>query len=92
MTINTDIVKSKREGKKYDAIIHKPDGKRKTISFGQAGASDMTQHKNEDRKMNYISRHRKNEDWTASGYDTAGFLSRYILWNKPTLRDSIKKC
>ena len=35
------ITKSKTKDKKYDAII---DG-RKTIHFGQAGASDFTIHK-----------------------------------------------
>lgn len=90
MTINIDIIKSSDPNKKFEAVIHKEDGKVKKVKFGAKGYSDMTQHKNEDRKMNYISRHRKNENWTASGYDTAGFLSRHILWNKSTLRDSIK--
>ena len=34
------------KNKKFDAVI----SNNKTIPFGQAGASDMTQHKNEDRK------------------------------------------
>jgi hypothetical protein len=31
-----------------------------------------------------------NENWTKSGLRTAGFLSRWILWNKPTILASIK--
>ena len=72
------------KNKKFDAVINN----NKTIPFGQAGASDMTQHKNEDRKKRYIDRHKKNENWN-NPY-TAGFYSRWILWDKPTLRESIK--
>ena len=80
------ISKSKNSSKKkYDARI---DGT-KTVSFGQKGASDFTKHKNTDRKEAYIARHKKNEDWTKSGAKTAGFYSRWITWNKPTLKESI---
>ena len=64
--------------KKFDAIIGN-----KTVSFGAAGYSDMTQHKNPDRKSNYIRRHEKNENWSKDGIKTAGFYSRWVLWNKP---------
>ena len=56
-------------------------------SFGAAGCSDCTKHKDEDRKKRYIDRHKKNENW--NNPKRAGYLSRYILWNKPTLRESI---
>jgi hypothetical protein len=39
------------------------------------------------RKQNYILRHKSNED--SSNILTAGFWSRWLLWNKPTLRESI---
>ena len=48
----------------------------------------MTQHINEDRKNRYIDRHKKNENWNDP--TTAGFLSRWILWNKPTITESIR--
>ena len=35
------------KNKKFDAVINN----NKTIPFGQAGASDFTKHKNEDRKQ-----------------------------------------
>ena len=69
------ITKSKKSDKKYDAII---DCK-KTISFGAAGMSDFTKHKDEERKQRYLDRHRKNENW--SDPTTAGFMSRWILWH-----------
>ena len=60
----------------------------KKIYFGQAGASDFTIHKNEERKNRYILRHEKNENWTKSGIDSAGFWSRWLLWNKPSIKSS----
>ena len=59
----------------------------KTTHFGSAGMSDFTKNKDEERKKRYLDRHRKNENW--NDYKSAGSLSRYILWNKPTLRASI---
>ena len=79
------ITKSKKPDKKYDARI---DGS-KTVSFGQKGASDFTKHKDTERKNRYIDRHKKNENWNASGAKTAGFYSKHVLWNKPTLKASI---
>ena len=79
------ITKSKKPDKKYDARV---DGT-KTVSFGQKGASDFTKHKENDRKERYIDRHKKNEDWNKSGVKTAGFYSKHVLWNKPTLKESI---
>ena len=77
------IQTSRRKDKKLDAVI---DGK-KTISFGAAGMSDFTLHKDDDRKDRYIARHQKNENWRHP--KTAGFYSKHILWNKPTLQASV---
>jgi len=60
----------------------------KKVYFGASGYSDFTKHKDEERKQRYINRHRKNEDWTKSGIDTAGWWSRWLLWNKKTIKDS----
>ena len=79
------IKKSTNNNSKFDAVI---DGKKK-ISFGQAGASDYTKHKNDDRKDRYIDRHRKNENWGKDGVETAGFWSKNALWNKKTLKASV---
>ena len=82
--MNIIIKRSSKPDKKYMAII---DDK-KTVHFGQAGASDMTQHKSEERKNRYIDRHSKRENWNDPM--TAGFFSRWILWNKPTITESIR--
>ena len=52
-------------------------------------ASDFTNHKNTYRKQIYIDRHKQNEGWTKSGVKRAGFYSKHVLWNKPTLKASI---
>ena len=60
---------------------------KKTVHFGQ-NASDYTIHKDIERRDRYIARHQKNEDW--NNYSTAGFYSRWITWNKPTVTESIR--
>ena len=59
----------------------------KLIHFGSSEHSNFTLHRDEKRKQNYISRHKSNENW-ADIY-SAGFWSRWLLWNKPTIRESI---
>ena len=80
--------RSRRPEKKWDAIFIKEDGKEKSVSFGAAGMSDYTKHKNATRKQRYIQRHSgMGEHWSQP--DTPGALSRWILWNKKTLRASV---
>ena len=78
--------KSDKPGKKYYIITN--DNKK--VYFGQAGASDFLHHKDEQRKQRYIDRHKKNESkyWNKSGIDTPSFWSRFLLWNKPTIKES----
>jgi hypothetical protein len=78
------IIKSNKLHKKYDVIN---EGKR-ILSFGDNRYSDYTKHKDPIRKELYIGRHEKREDW--EDLNKAGTWSRYILWNKPTLKASIK--
>ena len=83
------IVKDTETSKKYKATFYDKDGKKvKTTRFGADGYSDYTKHKDKDRKERYIERHKKNETW--SDPTTAGSLSRYVLWNKPTFTESVK--
>ena len=81
--MEVQIKRSKRKDKKFDAII---DGK-KTVSFGAAGMSDYTKHKDVERKERYIARHKKKEDW--SNPKTAGFYAKNVLWNKTSLQASV---
>jgi hypothetical protein len=79
--------KSLKPAKKYDAVFE-TEGKEKVVSFGAAGMSDFTLHHDEERKERYLNRHRKNEHWDKP--DSPGALSRYILWNKKTVKASLR--
>ncbi len=60
----------------------------KIIHFGSSAHSNFTIHKDEKRKQNYISRHKSNEDW--NDIYSAGFWAKHLIWNKQTIRESIK--
>lgn len=80
------IKKSTRNDKKFMAIFKNGD-KTFVRHFGAKGYSDYTIHKDDDRKKRYIQRHKNNEDW--SDPTKPGTLSRYILWEKKTLKEAI---
>ena len=71
------------------AVFITDNGKEKVIHFGGAGYLDYTQYGTgrEKHKERYIRRHRAREDW--ENPFSAGALSKWILWNKPTLVASI---
>ena len=82
------IKPSHNTAKKWDATFQYTDGHTKTISFGAKGMSDYTKHKNKTRRQHYLNRHSgMGEHWNKP--DTAGALSRWVLWNKPTFRASV---
>lgn len=60
----------------------------KTLTFGDSRYEDYTIHKDSNRKKLYISRHKSNENW--NDISTKAFWSRWLLWNKPSIYDSIK--
>ena len=81
------LSKSDKKDKKY--LVQTPKGRR--IHFGAIRENgipyeDYTTHKDPKRKKRYLKRHIK-EDWNDP--ETAGFWATNILWNKPTLYDSI---
>ena len=80
------LKRSPRFGKKWRIIT--PQGE--NVDFGASGYSDYTKHKNYERKERYVKRHQKRENWSKTGISTAGFWSRWLLWNLPSLTDSIK--
>ncbi len=77
------LVKSPNKEKKYRAIFN--DGTH--TDFGAKGYSDYTIHKDYDRMKRYDSRHKRREDWNKM--KSRGALSKWILWNKPSLKGSI---
>ncbi len=89
-----DIKPSPNKKKKYRALFclckEKPsccDKQKKLVDFGAKGYEDYTTHGDEERKERYLARHEANENWDDPF--SAGALSRWILWNKKSLTDSI---
>ena len=82
------LKKSTRPGKKYMVLLTDA-GRKRTVHFGAAGMSDYTKHKDPARKERYLARHKKREDWTWSGRFSAGFWSRWVLWNETSVRASV---
>ena len=87
------ISRSSNSEKKLMAVFEDSEGKKmKTTHFGQRGASDYTKHGDKERMERYLERHgggtttSTKEDWKDP--TTAGALSRWILWNKPSLSGS----
>jgi len=79
------IRKSSQSGKKLQATFSYPDTTRtKTIHFGSAGMDDYTKTKDKAQRKRYLDRHRRNENWAKA--DSAGALSRWILWGASTSR------
>lgn len=85
------LKKSSNANKKFMVQEIFEDGKTgRTIHFGAAGMSDYTIHHDHDRMLRYEQRHKGRENWTKSGILTAGFWSKWILWNQPSLSGSIR--
>ena len=81
------VVKSTRKGKRYKATFD--DGK--AVHFGQANPTygAYIDHQDETKRQAYIARHSKNnEDW--KNPQTAGALSRFLLWETPSLASAVK--
>ena len=80
------FTKLKGHSKKYEIIFEK-NGKMYTRKFGATGMSDYTIHKDKERRERYISRHKK--DLRTNDPMKPGYLSMYILWNKPSVKASL---
>ena len=83
------VRKSHKSEKKWDAVFDK-NGREKVVSFGAAGMSDYTKHKDKTRRARYLQRHKgMGENWNQP--DTPGALSKWILWGPSTsFRQSVK--
>lgn len=84
------LQKSTNPSKKYMVTIKKNAMDRGTkVHFGAVGYSDYPTHKDKERMERYIIRHQRRENWKKSGISTAGFWSKWLLWNKPSIKQSI---
>ena len=76
----TIVKKSTAKGKKLMAVL--PDGRK--VHFGARGMSDYTVHGGDARRKSYLARHGAGgQDW--GDRETAGYWSRWLLWEKPSL-------
>ena len=80
--MNIVITPSTKSDKKFTAKIDD-----KKIHFGDSRYQDFTKHKDPERKKAYLARHKKDK---INNPNYAGFYSTNLLWNKPTLKESIK--
>jgi hypothetical protein len=78
--------KSDKVGKKYYIITN--DNKK--IYFGDSNFQHFTSdHLDERRRLLYISRHRKNEDFRDA--NTAGYWSMWFLWSEKTYEQAYRR-
>ena len=79
---------SDRKAKKFYIITN--DNKK--VYFGQTGYEHYTEgHLDERRKWAYISRHRRNENWSNEGINSSGFWAFHFLWLYPTYEQAMRK-
>lgn len=71
------LYKSKTETKKWDVYIPTDNGRLKKVSYGAAGMSDYTKHKDKERRERYRTRHAR--DHIDDPYKP-GFWSWWHLW------------
>lgn len=89
---SVEFTRAKNPQKKFTAVFFDKEGKKlKTSHFGFKSKTDpnndFTKHGDEARKERYLDRHRARENWNAPM--TSGALSRWILWNKKSLKSSM---
>lgn len=87
------IMKSDKPKKLFRAIIvkqdpHKSDDKPvyESVYFGDPSGEQYYKHHDNDKKAAYIARHSARENWQDPF--SAGYWSRWLLWNKKTLKAS----
>ena len=82
------LSRSSNPDKKYEVVVEK-EGAKRTIQFGDKHSQDYTLYsplERDERKRLYLLRHRARENW--SDPFSAGFWSRWLLWNVPTVSAS----
>jgi hypothetical protein len=84
------IKPSTKPEKKYMAEFQTDTNRTKTIHFGSKGMDDYTKTHDKEQRARYLKRHEKNESWNKP--DTAGSLSKNILWGSSTsIRENIAR-
>jgi len=85
----SQVIKSDKKGKKYKAII--TDGKE--IHFGSDVSETYLDHKDKNKRANYLKRHLANpveRERVENLVMSPSLLSAYLLWNTPSLAKNIE--
>ena len=89
------LTESNRKNKKYKIVFYNIDSfNRITSHFGSKNSETFLDHKDESKKKNYIKRHAPNESkiwFDKTKWFAPASLSVRLLWNKPTLKESLKE-
>ncbi len=86
------IKRSAKKDKKYVATFA-VNGRIRQTHFGAKGYQNYggvgkERHLSEERKRRYIQRHKARENWNDP--TSAGSLSRWVLWEKPSFSEGVK--
>ena len=76
------ITQSNRPEKRFKAEFEN-----RTVHFGSKGSA-YVDHKDAKTKAAWEARHRVRENW--KDYDSAGALSKHVLWNQKSVSASVK--
>ena len=89
LSIKESIRKNKRLVARFKFTSPGYDPQYRNVHFGQKHGRTYTDHLNEMKKENWLKRHRYSIE--RAGYIpwSPAVLSKMILWNKPTIRESI---
>jgi len=85
--MRVNITKSDKPEKRMMAIFTQDNGRTKTIYFGSSEGKAFVDHKDEQVKSAWLARHKVRG--TFEKPMSASALARWVLWNKPSLKDSI---
>jgi hypothetical protein len=85
-----DVIPSTRANKKLMAIFEVNYNTLIKVHFGSKFSKTFIDHNDITKKANYIKRHKAlgTEDYT--DVFTPASLSMFLLWNKPTLEESLE--
>lgn len=91
-----DNPEAEKDGKRAIAEITKENGKVTIVKFGlHNSGGTFFDGASEEKRLNYNNRHGKmSEKWGKNGVCTAGFYSRWVLWesrSKAGIKKAVKE-
>ena len=93
MSYSFEVSDSNNKNKKLKVVIYKDGIKVKTLHIGDNRYADYIQYYRSspsianERKRLYLLRHHKENNYDIM---SKSYWARYLLWNKPTLKESIQ--